>query len=111
MASIVNGMKTLDPRNMVPYDPTFVIDQQNPPPPSDQIYMSKNELNNRIGHAFPYSPPKCNPQVDPMTGRIIIPYGRGGSRNTRKRVINRRKQYRRKSTFKSTSRRRRNNRK
>lgn len=111
MASIVNRMKTLDPRNMVPYDPKFVIDPLNPPPPLGQIFMGKNELNNRLRNAFPSSPPKCNPPVDPMTGRIITPDGRGGSRNTRKRVINRRKQYRRKSTFKSTFRRRRNNRK
>ena len=111
MASTVNRMKTLDPRNMVPYDPKFVIDPQNPPPPSDQIYMSKNELNNRLRITFPSSPPKCDSRVDQVTGKIIVPDGYGGSRKTRKRIMNRRKQYKRKSSYKSTSRRIRNNRK
>jgi hypothetical protein len=51
-------MKTLDPRNMVPYDPKFVIDPLNPPAPLGRIFMGKNELNNRLRNAFPSSPPK-----------------------------------------------------
>ena len=105
-------MNTLDPQNMVPYDRNFVIDPRNPPPPKNNtIYMSNNEMNNRMRKFFPYSPPKCNPRIDSVTGQIIVPNGSGGSRKTRKRIMNRRKQYKRKSSYKSTSRRIRNNRK